>query len=121
MSNFITFGYIFSASFLTWLVLAIFFALAQNAPRLLFIIGHYITSIIATMIFFILLFKFFPTFNIFNTMISAMISFFIIELIVFTFFYKQELWFLNFLDWMVPVMIISTTIYFIGYYFKIGF
>ena len=109
---------IFATSFITWIFLAIFFVVAQNSSRLVFIVGHYLTALIATTIFFTLLFKFLPTFSAFYTMIFAMISFFIIELIVFSFFYKEELWFLNFVDWMVPVMIVATTIYFLGVYLK---
>ena len=108
---------IFGASFFTWVLLAIYFAVAMNLSRGVFIVAHYTTSFVATILMFSLLYKFLPTFTPFWTMISAMISFFIIELLFFGFVYKEDLWFLNFIDWMVPVFIISTTIYFLGVYF----
>lgn len=117
-NTFITLISIFSTSFITWIFLALFFSLAQNSSRIFFIVGHYITTLIATLICFSILFKFLPSFSPFYTMIFSMISLFIIELVVFGFFYKQDLWFLNFVDWMVPVMIIANTIYFLGLYLK---
>ncbi len=108
---------IFGASLFTWIILGIFFAIATGLSRSFFIISHYLTSFLATALFFSILYKFFPTFSPFWTMITAMISFFIIEIIVFNFFYKEKLWFLNFTDWMIPVFIISTTIYGLGVYF----
>ncbi len=108
---------IFFTSLFTWFCLGLYFTFSSNLSRLTFIFFHYLVSIISTLFFFSILFKFFSTFNPFWTMICAMISFFIIEFIVFNFFYKQDLWFLNFTDWMVPVFIISTTIYFLGKYF----
>ena len=103
---------IFLASLITWLFLAVYFAVAQNYPREIFIPIHYLVSFLSTFLVFYLFSKFTDYFSPFNTMIFAMISLFIIEILVFTFLYKEELWFLNFVDWMVPVMIISTTIYF---------
>lgn len=111
-----TIGSIFMTSLFTWILLAGYFMMAQHFSRMVFIVGHYAISIIATLIFFTLLYKYFFHFSPFWTMVSAMISLFIIEIIVFSLFYKGELWFLNFVDWMVPVFLISTTIYALGVY-----
>ena len=109
---------IFGASLLTWFILGVFFAVATSLSRGVFIVSHYATTLVATAVFFSILYKFLPTLSTpFWTMIAGMISFFIIELIVFNFFYKEELWFLNFVDWIVPVFIVASTIYGLGIYF----
>ena len=45
-------------------------------------------------------------------MAIAMISLFIIEFVFWNFFYKGELWFFNFVDWVIPAFIVASTIYF---------
>jgi hypothetical protein len=115
--NSLAFLSIFGASFFTWVILAGYFVVATNLSRGVFIAAHYASSLVAALLMFSILYKFLPTFTPFWTMVVAMISFFIIELIFFSFLYKEELWFLNFVDWMIPVFIISTTIYGLGIYF----
>jgi len=107
---------IFLTSLVTWLVLAGYFAVAEGWSRAVFIPVHYLISLVATGGLFFTYLKFFPKFSPFWTMITAMIFLFIIELVVFNFFYKNELWFLNFVDWMVPVFIISATIYGVAFF-----
>ena len=109
---------IFAMSFVMWLFLASYFLVAQNISRVYFILGHYAIVLIATAGCFYILYKYMPHLSPFNTMIVGMISVFIIEFIVFRFFYKGDLWFLNFVDWLVPVFIASTVMYFMGIYVK---
>lgn len=115
MTKIITIFSIFGASLLSWLILAGYFLISQNLSRITFIFLHYLTAIGATALFFFILYKYLPHFTPFYTMVTAMISLFIIEFIVFKYIYKGELWFLNFIDWMVPAFLIATTIYLIGY------
>lgn len=107
---------IFMTSFVMWLFLAGYFMLTQNIARLYFVLGHYAVAFLATLGCFYILYKYLPHLSPFYTMITGMVSVFIIEFIVFKFFYKGDLWFLNFVDWMVPVFIASTTMYLLGVY-----
>lgn len=110
---FLQIGGIFLTAILTWSILGAYFVFAANLQRVPFVVLHYLTSFLSSLFFFYLYNRFFGTLNPFTTMIIAMISFFIIELIFFSFVYKEELWFLNFVDWIVPVFIIASTIYFV--------
>ena len=39
----------------------------------------------------------------------------LIEIVVFNFLYSGERWFLNYVDWLLPMFLAMTTIYFVGF------
>lgn len=113
---------VFLHSFFAWAGLAVYFILAQDMgqsngiERIIFVILHYLAVVILFVIAYYIYFKNFGYFSSFTTMAIAVVSVFILELIVFNFFYSGELWFLNFVDYIVPVFLAASTVYFVGEY-----
>lgn len=109
--------YMFPAACILWGILAAYFVATNGVwPRWIFILGHYGISILATATITWALFRIAGTLpNPFQTMILMMGSLFLIELVIFNTVYKGDLSFLNFVDWMVPVFLIATTIYAVAY------
>lgn len=104
-----------AASVLGWLALAVFFAVAQGWPRPLFIAVHYLLCVAAYALCFWAYFSWVrQPLSPFVAMVVAMLTAFVIEIIVFRFLYTGSLWFLNFVDWIVPVFLIASTIYAVG-------
>ena len=113
---------VFIHSFFAWIGLAVYFVLAQDmgqgsgVERLVFVILHYLAVVVLFAIAYYIYFKNFGYFSSFTTMAIAVVSVFILELIVFNFFYSGELWFLNFVDYIVPVFLAASSVYFVGEY-----
>ncbi|MFB6181766.1 MAG: hypothetical protein ABEJ24_02615 [Candidatus Magasanikbacteria bacterium] len=111
---------VFLHSFAAWSGLAVYFLLARGfgqasgLPRLAFVLGHYLLIIILFSGVYYFYFNYFGYFSTFATMAIALVSVFVVELIVFNFFYSGELWFLNFADYIVPVFLAAGSVYFVG-------
>ncbi len=105
-------------SFVSWLTILTSFSFLKDAPRAWFVAIHYTLNIAVFSLFFGIHFKFFPSFSPFATMATAMTSLIVFEAIYWGYFYKGELWFLNFTDWILPAFLIASTIYFVGVFIK---
>lgn len=101
---------------ITYCLIAVGFLLIKDLPNLYFTIIHYILIVVVFIVAYYLYFRFIWKFDPFKTMIVSILSIFIIEYVLFNYFYKWELWFLNFKDWIVPVFIGMSTIYFVWKY-----
>jgi hypothetical protein len=114
---------VFLHSLLAWSGLAVYFLLARGLgqasglPRLAFILGHYLLVVIFFSGVYYFYFSYFDYFSAFTTMVIALISVFVVELVVFNFFYTGKLWFLNFVDYIVPVFLAAGSVYFVGKFF----
>ncbi|MFB6181763.1 MAG: hypothetical protein ABEJ24_02600 [Candidatus Magasanikbacteria bacterium] len=115
---------VFIHSLIAWFGLAVYFVFtkdfgqASGLPKLAFVLGHYLAVIILFSGVYYFYFNYFGYFSTFATMAIAVVSVFIIELVVFNFFYSGELWFLNFVDYIVPVFLAASSVYFVGKYFS---
>ena len=49
-------------------------------------------------------------------MAIAMVFLFLIEVVVFRYMYSGELWFLNYLDWIIPVFFAASGVYAAGWF-----
>ena len=94
-------------SLVAWVLLEIF---VNNAH----IFFHYICVIAAFAISFFVYFEYFAAFSIFSTTCIAMVFVSFLELIVFGYLYSGDRWFLNYVDWIFPMFLAMSTIYFIG-------
>lgn len=106
-------------SFLGWIITLFIIALLKDIPRIAFVIVHYLINIIIFGSIFALYFKYLNHYSPFMIMAIAMITIFILEFVYFKFIYTSDIWFLNFLDWILPAFILASTIYFIGVYINL--
>jgi ABC-type proline/glycine betaine transport system permease subunit len=101
-------------SLIGWIVLAIYFAVAEKWARIPFVVTHYTISI-GVFLGLILLYNKYLSGTVipspFVGMIICMVALFSIEILFFGFVYDKPLTFLNFTDWIVPVFLIASTIY----------
>ncbi len=113
----------FLHSFVAWSGLAAYFLLARElgqasgTSRVVFVLLHYLAVVVSFGLVYFVFFRYFSYFNPFTTMAVGILSVFLIELVVFSYFYQGELWFLNFVDYIVPVFLAASTIYFVGKWF----
>lgn len=103
---------VFGFTFIAWIISLGVLSAVKDIPRFWFIVVHYAVDILIFGIVFLIYYKNFNVFSNFTVMAIAMISLFIIEFVFWNFFYKGELWFFNFVDWVIPAFIVASTIYF---------
>src|SRR3989344_3299606 len=108
---------VFIFSFSGWVAALSVLALAKDWPRFLFVAFHYALNVILFGVLFGVYFKYVHHFSPFVAMAIAMASLFIVEFVFWRFFYHGPLWFLNFVDWMVPAFIVARPGYFSGIFF----
>jgi len=101
-------------SLVAWVLLEIFVNNAHRLGRKSYIFFHYICVIAAFAISFFVYFEYFAAFSIFSTTCIAMVFVSFLELIVFGYLYSGDRWFLNYVDWIFPMFLAMSTIYFIG-------
>ncbi len=99
---------------IAWVLVEIFVNLSHRLKRYVFIISHYLFVAFAFTSTFFLYNTFFVTFTAFTTMAIAMLFVFFLEILVFKYMYSGDRWFLNYVDWIVPIFIAASSIYFIG-------
>jgi hypothetical protein len=102
-------------SFIAWLLIETFVNTCHGLSRSRYIINHYLVVVLSFGGVFALYLRFFgegaPVFS--TTLVAIGISL-MIEFVVFRFFYVGECWFLNFVDWIFPVFLATSTIYAVG-------
>lgn len=101
-------------AWVAWLPILAALALIRSLPRVWFVSLHYALDILVFGLVFAAYHKYMGRFSPFGTMAIAMLSLFAIEFVWWRFFYNGELWFLNFVDWIVPAFLVASTIYFTG-------
>ncbi|MBI4257136.1 hypothetical protein HY626_03730 [Candidatus Uhrbacteria bacterium] len=97
---------------IAWILIETFVNLAHGLSRRSYVFWHYIVVIMA----FAGLFRFYTRFfdsgvSPFTVTVVAMGFVFGFEFVVFRFLYSGERWFLNWVDWIFPVFLASSTIY----------
>jgi hypothetical protein len=115
MTQMITgFFLIFLHALVAWVGIEVYVNSFHVLPRFWFVFWHYIAVFVLFSIAFSFYFRVFDHFSIFATTLLGVGSVLLIEIIVFRFFYTGELWFLNYVDWIVPVFIAASAIYLAG-------
>ncbi len=97
-----------------WILVEIFVNTCHRLPRALYIVFHYIVVLVAFFSVFSFYYSFFTQHSIFKTTLVAIFFIFGLEFLVFRFLYSGEKWFLTFVDWMIPIFIATTAVYFAG-------
>ncbi|NQV89629.1 MAG: hypothetical protein HQ488_04875 [Parcubacteria group bacterium] len=113
-AQFIYIAVIVITTFIPWLITLAALGPASSLPRFLFLAVYYAISVLLFGVAFANYFKGHQKESPFSVMGVAMLSIFFFEIVYFKYLYVGDLWFLTYLDWVVPVFLISSTIYFVG-------
>ncbi|MEK7615348.1 MAG: hypothetical protein AAB431_03120 [Patescibacteria group bacterium] len=104
-------------AFIAWLLVEVFVNNAHSFSRKKFIFFHYLCVIATFAIIFAIYFSFFSTFSVFATAVIAICVVGFLELLVFGYLYSGDRWFLNYVDWIFPMFLAVSTVYFVGKFF----
>ncbi|MDG1949709.1 MAG: hypothetical protein P8J32_02700 [bacterium] len=101
-------------TFIPWLITLAALGASLGLPRPLFIFLHYTLDVLLFGVAFSIYYRGHPGVDPFTVTLIAMASLLIYEIFYLSFIYKGELWFLTYLDWIVPAFLIATTVYILG-------
>jgi hypothetical protein len=102
-------------TFLAWMLIESFVNLCHKLPRSSYVLAHYAVVVGTFGSLFAVYFRYFSDqAPVFWVVLTSFVFMLFYELIVFRFLYSGERWFLNWADWIVPVFLAMTTIYFMG-------
>ncbi|MFC1787993.1 hypothetical protein ACFLZY_02130 [Patescibacteria group bacterium] len=118
MTNLLQIIIIFFHTFVAWIGIEVYFNYFHSLPRIIFVALHYVVVFALFAVVFAVHARFFPVFSVFHTTLVALLSLLVIEFVVFTYFYSGELWFLNYVDWFVPVFLVVSAVYLAGTYVR---
>lgn len=101
-------------SLVAWILVEMFVNNAHRLSRTVYIFFHYLFVVAAFAVVFFVYFKFFATVSVFSATAIAMTVISILELVVFGYLYSGDRWFLNYVDWILPMFIAMSVIYLTG-------
>lgn len=101
-------------TFIPWLITLAALGASLGLPRPLFILLHYTLNVLLFGVAFSIYYRGHSGVDPFTVTLIAMLSLVLFEVVYLVFIYKGELWFLNYIDWIVPAFLIATTVYGLG-------
>ncbi len=99
---------------IAWMLVEIFVNNAHRLNRRSYIFFHYVSVVSAFAFVFFDHFKNFSVYSVFATTMIVMVCVLTLEVVVFKFLYSGDRWFLNYVDWIVPMFLAMSTVYFVG-------
>ena len=97
---------------IAWVLIETFVNIGHGLSRVSYVVWHYVVVVASFAGMFALYHRLFETdatpFAITVTGMSFVLFF---ELVVFRYLYSGERWFLNWIDWILPIFLATTTIY----------
>ncbi len=99
---------------IAWMLVEVFVNNAHRLNRKSYIFFHYVSVVAAFAAVFFQYFKHFMHYSVFITTMIAMFFVLLLEFVVFKFLYSGDRWFLNYIDWIVPMFLAMSTVYFVG-------
>ena len=97
-----------------WMLVEVFVNNAHRLSRKHFVFFHYMSVVSAFSIVFFVYFHFFAFGSVFFVTTTAISVLLLLEWIVFGHLYSGEKWFLNYVDWIFPLFLATSTIYLMG-------
>jgi len=113
-SNTVFIGTIAITAFIPWLLLLAGLSQIAEFSRPLFIAVHYLMDMTLFGIAFGWYFKGHQKEDPFRVMAVALACLVVFELVYFGFIYEGELWFLTYVDWIIPAFLVAASIYGVG-------
>jgi hypothetical protein len=100
-------------SFIPWLLTQQALNTTVGVPRILFVFIHCALVVLFYGVSFAIFFRG-RSASAFDTAAKAVVSVLSLEFLYIGFFYKGELWFLNYWDWIFPMFLIAAVVYGVG-------
>jgi hypothetical protein len=95
-----------------WILIEAFVNFSYGLSRISYVIWHYVVIVAAFAGIFLLYNRFFDVGeSAFDITLVGMSFVLFFELVVFRYLYSGERWFLNWVDWILPIFLATTTIY----------
>lgn len=101
-------------SLVAWILVEMFVNNAHRLSRAVYIFFHHLFVATTFVVVFFIYFKFFATVSVFSATAIAMTVVSILEFVVFGYLYSGDRWFLNYIDWILPMFIAMSAIYLTG-------
>ena len=102
-------------AFVAWTLVEAFVNNAHKLNRKTYVVLHNVVVVIVFGTVFGAFYAFVGSESLFWTTVIAMAFILFLEVFVFRFLYSGERWFLNWVDWIVPMFFATTVIYQIGH------
>ncbi len=102
-------------TFAAWFVIEMFVNMCHRLPRRTYVLIHYSVILLTFGVIFSVFFRYFAgEVGVFAVTLITMSLVLFYELVVFRYLYSGERWFLNWSDWIVPMFLAATAVYFVG-------
>lgn len=102
---------------LAWVLIEFFVNKAHTLKRSTYIVLHYAVIVAVFSIIFGFYYSYAPERDQFWTTSIGMTFVLAFEFVIFRYLYSGERWFLNWIDWILPMFVAASSIYFIGAFF----
>lgn len=104
-------------TFIPWLITLAALGATTSLPRTVFIVVHYLLVVLMFGVAFGFYFKDRKGVDPFTVTTIAVLCFFLYEFVYILFVFDGSRWFLSYVDWIVPLFLITSTIYWTGKFF----
>lgn len=104
-------------TFIPWLIILAALGTAGSLARPAFVAVHYALVVLLYGVAFGIYFRDHKGVDPFTVTVIAMLCLFAYEFIYVTFFSEGPRWFLTYVDWLAPVFLIASTVYWTGKFF----
>lgn len=105
-------------AFIPWLMTIAALGAAGSLARPVFVVVHYVLVVLLFGIAFGIYFRDRKGVDPFIVTVIAMLCLFIYEFIFIAFFSDGSIWFLTYVDWLVPAFLTASTIFWVGKFFS---
>ena len=101
-------------TFIPWLISLAALGASSMLPRVWFVTVHYALIVLLFGVAFAWYYAGHKGEDPFSVMGIAVLSLLVYEVVYFTFIYEGTFWFLTWVDWIVPLFLVASTIYGVG-------
>ncbi len=105
-------------AFIAWIVVLFLLSRSIDLARPVFIAVHYLVDVIVFGVVFSQYYRSYNRTEPFRTTIIAMISLLVYEAVFWVYFSSTDGSYLNYIDWILPLFLITTTVYWVGKFVK---
>jgi hypothetical protein len=100
---------------IAWILIEVFVNFAHGLKRLMYVLWHYAVVAASFAFTFWVYYTVFHIYaDVFQVTMTGLFFILLFELVVFRYLYSGDRWFLNWVDWIVPIFIATSTMYLVG-------
>lgn len=114
LSHFHNFPVIAIYAFVPWVIKLFVLTIAADLPRAVFIFLHFVVAILLFAFIFHFYFEVHLTASAFDTTVKSVLALVVFDAVFLGFYASEPMRYLTYIDWIVPMFLIATTIYATG-------